>query len=79
MSGAYREEDREVLAALGQRLRELRHDLDLTQYEMAVVAGIPQNQISEYERGTRYPRLASLRRLALALNTSVAQLLEGVC
>jgi transcriptional regulator with XRE-family HTH domain len=35
------------------RLKELRKDRGLTQIELSILTGIPQNQISRFEKGSK--------------------------
>ena len=52
----------------GARLRELRQKRGLTQVALAEVTGFPQSHISQMERGEKLPQLATLIRLAVALD-----------
>lgn len=76
---AYSETDRELVLAVGERLRKVRHDMDLSLNEMAMIVGVSAHQLNAYERGKNCPRLPVLARIATALNASVVDLLEGVC
>jgi DNA-binding XRE family transcriptional regulator len=68
-----RDADRDV----GRRVREARKAAGLTQVELGERAGLDQAVISRLERGLHVPRLDTLRRIADALDLSVAQLLSG--
>lgn len=54
--------DREILEALGERLRALRKSRDLTQQEAAERAGLARSTVSEAERGEN-PTLQTVIRL----------------
>jgi transcriptional regulator with XRE-family HTH domain len=60
----------------GNRLRQARKDMDLTQAELAERTGYNQDRISNYENGRRPLRLVEMRVLARGLGCSVADLLE---
>lgn len=61
---------------VGVRIREARKAQKLTQAEVAQKAGIAINSLRLYEAGKRQPRLEQLRQIALALGTSVSELVE---
>lgn len=69
--------DRDQLA-LGQRLREIREYLGLSQQYVTVTTGIPRSAISEIERGNRKVDSLELRKFARAYQTSVGRLLGDV-
>jgi transcriptional regulator with XRE-family HTH domain len=62
------EQEREEL---GQRIREARLYLELSQEEVAAAVGIPRPSISAIESGTRGVDALELKRLAKVLNRSV--------
>ena len=53
------------------RLRELRNERKYTQLQIQMMTGIDQSDYSKLENGKRYYTYEQLRRLALALNTSM--------
>ncbi len=65
-------------AGCGNRIRQLRKSLDLTQQQLADLAGLTNTSICNYETGTRVPNRAAMERLAKALGTSAAYLREEV-
>lgn len=60
-----------VKPSIGMRLRTLRHERGLSQKELAQHAGISLNCISLIERDEISPNVATLQRLADALNVKV--------
>jgi transcriptional regulator with XRE-family HTH domain len=60
------------------QIREAREAAGLTQLELAEKAHLTQATISRIEAGTIVPRLDTLQRIADALGTSTAALLEVV-
>jgi transcriptional regulator with XRE-family HTH domain len=58
-----------------KRITELRNKAGLTQQQLAKVARVRQASISEWERGDTEPTVASLKKIAKALKTSVSELL----
>jgi SOS-response transcriptional repressor LexA len=64
--------------AFGERIRQLREELKLTQPELAKRCGWDsQSRISHYEKGTREPTLRDVKKIAKALSTDPIILLFG--
>jgi transcriptional regulator with XRE-family HTH domain len=61
---------------VGQRIREWRLRRELSQAEVARLAGITQASLSNYENGKRDLPLSTLLGVARALNVSVGDLLD---
>lgn len=59
---------------LGARVRDLRHDRDLTLVEAAERAGISPQYLSEIERGRKDPSSEMVAAVAGALASSVLEL-----
>lgn len=68
-------EPRERFAA---NLRRERQRLELSQEELGYRCDLHRTEISLLERGGRDPRLATIVRLARALDIKVAELLNGI-
>lgn len=64
--------------ALGARVRGLRLARGLTLVRLADSAGLSHPFLSQIERGRARPSMASLERIALALGSSVVELLAPV-
>ncbi len=68
------------MKTLAKRIREARKSVGLLQQDLAAAAGLSQGQISRIESGKSYPNSEDLRKIAIACNTTVAQLCgEVVC
>ncbi len=63
-------------SGVGQRIREWRLRRELSQAEVARLAGITQASLSNYENGKRDLPLSTLLGVAGALNVSVGDLLD---
>jgi len=64
--------------AIADTLREWRETRGLSQRALAERAGMPYPMIARLELGQTDPRLSTLRRLAKALNVTVAEIIgEG--
>ena len=62
---------------LGARIRSFRLARGLTLVELARLAGLSHPFLSQLERGLAQPSLGSLRRIALALETSPIELIAA--
>ena len=58
------------------QIARLRMERGLTQCQLAEMVGVPQNNISRWENGTRNPSGQSLIRLAAALNCSIDEIVK---
>ncbi|SHJ32156.1 helix-turn-helix domain-containing protein [Desulfofundulus thermosubterraneus] len=56
--------------SLGDKIRIMRNEKNLSLQELAERAGISLSYLSEIERGTVYPALSTLKRIAEALEVS---------
>lgn len=63
---------------LGRNVVDLREKRDLTQAATAERAGLDRTEVSLIERGKRVPRLATIVKLAGALQVEPCALLEGM-
>lgn len=61
-------------AALGDAIRQLRTEAEMSQEELAEAAGTDLTQVGGIERGVRNPSYTTLLRLAQALGTEVGEL-----
>ena len=60
---------------IGTSLSVLRKSARLTQGELAESVGVDTETISRFERGATTPSLLTLQMLAVALNTTMAELI----
>ena len=63
-----------VITGLGRALRSLRMERQLSQEQLSLSTGIHRNYIGGIERGERSPTVEAVARLALALETPLADL-----
>ena len=63
--------------ALGHRIAELRHQQDLSQEQLAHMAGMERRSIQRYENAVRDPQFSDLLLIAHALRCHVTDLFHG--
>ncbi|WP_417831867.1 helix-turn-helix domain-containing protein [Terasakiella sp.] len=63
---------------LGQNIKEKRIACGMSQFELAEKMGTEQTYISKLEAGKKKLRVDTVVRLALALNTTASDLLNGI-
>ncbi len=61
---------------VGNRIRKMRAQRQLTQQQLADLAGIPRATLASVERDDSNPSLAAVHKIAVALNSSIDDLLE---
>lgn len=67
-----------ALAELGARVRARRHELGLTQEQVAERSGLHWTYVGQVERGQRNLTVASLLRLAAGLGVDAGDLVAGL-
>lgn len=72
--GLARAPEEQLLRAVGDAVRRLRHERGLTLKQLAERAGLSISQISQVERAESSPSVSSLYRLAVALESRVQDL-----
>lgn len=60
----------------GLRIREVRNRLGVTQAELGSRIGCSEQQVQRMESGTRNVSLAWLRKIAVALDVHISELIE---
>lgn len=68
-------EERDELKQLGNRLKDKREQMQLTQEEFALRCGLTKNYIGMLERGERNPSYLTLLQIARNLKVSLKDLL----
>lgn len=59
-----------------KRIKEFREMAKMSQAELAVLLGVTQNTISNYERGEREPSIENLKQMAKIFGVSVDELIS---
>lgn len=65
-----------IAKCIGQRIRNYRTELGLSQEKLAELSGCHPTYIGQLERGEKNATLESIEKIALALNVSLSKLFE---
>ncbi len=76
MGTAYTKSEKAYLVQIGNRIRELRLDADLSQEKLSFACDLDRTYIGSVERGERNISVINLRKIAQALNIEVSALLN---
>lgn len=68
--------ERALDASFGEMLRKLREQRGLSQEQLAFETGIHRTFVSQLERGLKTPSLATLFKLAAALEIDASQMVQ---
>lgn len=60
------------------RLKLLRVARGLTQHQLALILGVTQGTISQWEKGITHPRCALVPKLAVALGVTTGDIIDEV-
>lgn len=66
------------LSAFGKRLAQIRKERGYTQERLAEKADISSLSLSFIEQGRRWPRIATLHKIAICLDVSIDDLFKGL-
>lgn len=66
-----------MTSGLGDRIRQVRKRMALTQPEFAQVLGVSLRAVQDWEGGKRMPRATNLRRIHQATGTAPEWLVTG--
>lgn len=64
----------DIAVQMGQRIRELRTDRQMSQEELAFKAGISPAHLGQIERATKNPTIDTISRIASALSVPITEL-----
>jgi len=76
MSTTYTRDEKAFLVQIGNRIRELRNEADLSQEKLAFECELDRTYIGSVERGERNISVINLRKIAKALQYKPADLLN---
>lgn len=71
-------EDNDIQVRLGQRIRELRTSLDLSQEKFALLIEMDRTYLASVEAGKRNVSIQNIAKIASGLNISLADLFKNI-
>lgn len=71
-----KQEKKEFIRKIGERIRELRLESKLSQSELSTDAYLSKNQLGRLERGEHIPNIITLLKLAAALNVRISEIVD---
>ena len=77
MSTTYTKDEKAFLLEIGNRIRNLRIEADLSQEKLAFESELDRTYIGSVERGERNISVINLRKIAKALKYKTADLLNN--
>ena len=69
---------RDILERFGSRVRELRHEMELSQEDFAAECGLDRTYLGSVERGERNIALRNIEKISKALGLSIADLMNSL-
>jgi transcriptional regulator with XRE-family HTH domain len=76
MKNTYKEPDRNLLLEIGNRIRILRENRNLSQERLSFASQLDRTYIGSVERGERNISIINLNKIANALHISLSDLLS---
>ena len=71
-----RRKGKDIKVRFGIAIKRRRHELNMSQEELAILAGLHRTYIGDIERGARNLSLKNIEKLAKALRISIFHLFE---
>lgn len=76
MGAAYSKEEKSYLLKVGDKIRQLRTDIGLSQEKLSFSCDLDRTYIGSVERGERNISVINLKKIAKALKTDPSELLK---
>lgn len=64
------------MSAISENIKKLRRKYDVTQSELARIAGVTENAVSKWENGYADPRMGAIERIAACYGLTKSNLIE---
>lgn len=68
----------DIKSKIGSRIRELRHQRDLSQEQFANICGLDRTYIAGIEQGKRNVSIVNIEKIAKAFEISLSELFENL-
>jgi len=67
-------DDKKFIKKIGEQIRELRKEQDMTQLDLAVKSGMEENAVQRLETGRTNPTVKTLLKISRALDVDFSKL-----
>ena len=67
----------DLASIIGEKIRKLRKEMDISQYELALKAGIDRSYMGNIERGEINITLEKVQQIAIALEVDLIDVLKN--
>jgi transcriptional regulator with XRE-family HTH domain len=67
---------KKLLTSIGQAIRQVREDRQISQETLAATAGLDRSYVSSVENGRRNVSIENLNRIAVALGVSMTEVMQ---
>lgn len=76
MSSSYTKDEQTYLIKVGNRIRELRTEIGLSQEKLSFACNLDRTYVGSVERGERNVSIINLNKIAIALKTEPSEILK---
>lgn len=76
MSSSYTKDEQTYLIKVGNRIRELRTEIGLSQEKLSFACNLDRTYVGSVERGERNISVINLNKIAIALKTEPSEILK---
>lgn len=68
--------EKEIIKIIGENIRELRLERQLSQFQLNIDSGLGKNQLGRLERGEHTPTIITLLKISKALDVSILDIID---
>lgn len=76
MGSSYTKDEQTYLIKVGNRIRELRTEIGLSQEKLSFACNLDRTYVGSVERGERNISIINLNKIAIALKTEPSEILK---
>ncbi|MEM5563951.1 helix-turn-helix transcriptional regulator [Psychroserpens sp. AS72] len=71
-----KQKELKLIKEIGVRIRELRQERQLSQFQLNIDANLSKNQIGRIERAEHIPNIITLYKIAESLDVSISEIVD---
>lgn len=69
-------EEKEYILAIGKQIKAIRQSKDIAQKDLAYICELDISTMNRIESGVYIPRITTLKKIAIALNIPISQIVD---